>query len=947
MAALKLYFALLSEDSPVEISVHRDLTTLQEAWQQAKQSESVGIVHISFIRPKIKNTAALLKHRGNILVTVAAKWVLPDEYHSSFAVIAELKLASKPIPLHLLMKGLGCNVSEPQTTFKGSLTNGVQFKNKFTIAQAARHVLNDAGRPLNKDEIFAHIMEQGLYQFGAKNPVSVLAVELNRYTRGTDYSNPAQKPLFSLLKDGRFLSLDSELIELSSWVKQLSEDQPELALKAGAYGVYGEQGYTELAPSLPSRLRNQLDTYRFKSLKSSIDSENPQALVKILPYCLLIAEIGSFELPVRVLNVLNACNINCLADLAGITISEMMMWPNFGRKSVHDFSEGIIAAVDKLADQLTFDSNMPEGALGCSHDTVTVSENSGEQDEAYQIELASKIPLKEHFEKALEGLQASHRQIIECRTGYNGNVMTLKSVGMQVGVTRERIRQIQKKYVTKIIETQNWDDCIGLKIGQLLIDREAPLYIEMLELEDPWFSGFMGNYQHLAAIIELFSANEIRIIKINGASIVTRINMDDWEQCVSHFRKSLKDKAQERCWTRHDIAMTFKAELSDKGAPELTPLLWGEFDSALLFEGETGDSRLLSFGLSAESVIQAVLEQAEGPLHFTEVAKRATELLGKPVDERRAISALTSQGAQLYGRGIYGLEKFNPISPRMCSNISLIVTNMIYYGPLMRQWHCSEILRALQVKYPTLPKGLDNYILNIILKDSDRLTYLNRMVWVRSDSNQTVNDRIDMADAFTHILEENGRPLKGKEIKSRLSAVRGVSINLQIQPTDRMIQVGPDYWGLIDRDIGGTLEENSKKLDTLYSKLQERQKGIHVSEVYQYVSVCDNSSELPSAYALLNLAQRDSRLYLGRSMYLGLAEWGGDTRRLNISTAVKKLMIEAKAPMSIAEINTRVEDLTEIPIDGTVTNILINIGAIYDQTSRLWHLPKTASIQNE
>ena len=245
-------------------------------------------------------------------------------------------------------------------------------------------------------------------------------------------------------------------------------------------------------------------------------------------------------------------------------------------------------------------------------------------------------------------------------------------------------------------------------------------------------------------------------------------------------------------------------------------------------------------------------------------------------------------------------------------------------------------MTTLQAKFPALPKELDNYILNIILQGSDRLVYLNRMVWGRMDSNQSVSDRVDMADAFTQILEENGGPLKGKEIKQRLADIRGVSKNLQLQPTERMIQIGPDFWGLIERDVGGLDTENTKKLDFLCQQLNERQKGIHVSEVEQFVEVSDEPDNLPSAYALLNLAQRDDRLHLGRSMFLGLAEWGGDTRRLNIAQAVRKLLASMVGPMTIAEINARVEDMIEMPVSGTVTGVLIDEGAVYNQGLRVW-----------
>ncbi len=537
----------------------------------------------------------------------------------------------------------------------------------------------------------------------------------------------------------------------------------------------------------------------------------------------LLRPVEALGLTVRSENSLRSGNVDLVGDLIQLTERELLKLPNLGKKSLTEVKDSLSTHGFSLGSIL---DNWPPVSKEHKNTTIDykgdqkVQELSDHISNDKMINLTIVTSLKDHVEKAFAGLQERDRKVIEYRTGRYGAVKTLQEVANIIDVTRERVRQIQKKYVDKIINVEYWDDCIAINIGQLLIDRDRPLYLDMLEVEDQWFEGFMGNYQHLASIIELFSENEIRIININGACVVSRIKSDAWEESVSHFRKSLKDKANEGGWTRHDIDMTFKAGLSDKGAQELVPLMWDEFGKALQFEDETNEAKLLTFGVSAESVVQAVLLQAESPLHYAEVAVRATELLGKPVDDRRAQNALQSQGAKLYGRGIYGLEKFNPISPRMCNNICLVVSHMMYDGPLMKQWHGNEILTMLQAKFLALPEELDNYLLNIILQDSDRLVYMNRMVWGRADSNQSVNDRVDMADAFTQILEENGGPLKGKELKERLVAIRGVSKKLQLQPTERMIQVGPDFWGLIERDIGGsrrTTKKNSMPYAGLYS----------------------------------------------------------------------------------------------------------------------------------
>jgi hypothetical protein len=150
-----------------------------------------------------------------------------------------------------------------------------------------------------------------------------------------------------------------------------------------------------------------------------------------------------------------------------------------------------------------------------------------------------------------------------------------------------------------------------------------------------------------------------------------------------------------------------------------------------------------------------------------------------------------------------------------------------------------------------------------------------------------------------------------------------------------MILIGPDLWGLAERDVGDA-EDNETKLDILYQELKVRQKGIHVSEVDQFVEVSDDSKQSPSAYTLMNLAQRDDRFYLGRAMFLGLATWDGDVRRLNLSEAVRQLCVEMEEPMSLSKIHARIEDLTEMSIDNNFTGLLLNEGLVYDSNAREW-----------
>jgi hypothetical protein len=936
MNSLKLYLNVFIDGKHNETIVYKDLSSVELGWKERASSEAIGIVHIGFIRPKIKLKELHPEYLGNILVSASVKWALPPAYESTITPVANLEINQQLTPAYLIINGFGLSLEESQyqSLLKTATTEStLQPKNnsEHTIVSAAQEVLTNIGKPLNKEEIFAHIMQDGLYDFGAKKPIEVLRVQLDRYTVGSSYSKSSDNPCFGKTAEDRFFCMSGTSVEMSGWLKVLQENAAHIASELVPYGIYDNVTFTNNISSLTPSLLKITDAYRYKILKETIDDRDPHKLLTIIPKEILTAPIKSLGFPVRVENVLNRENFETLEDAMPYEEDEMLQWANFGRKSINDFCIKILEVSDRLIDSIGDISTISIDAM----EALIIDESDGEPDDALRLELIEKKPLIEHFEDALFRLGDKERRIIEQRTGASGPVLTLQTVADKVDLTRERVRQIQKKYVEKIIAEEFWDDCIAIKVGQALASRKDPLYLEMLELEDEWFKGFIGNYDHLAAIIELFSENEIRIITVNGSNIVTRIKQDTWDDSVSSIRKSLIDKAKEKQWSRADIEMLISTHLNDAGAPELTGLIYKEIDDALQFSGDGEDALLIAFGKSSESAVAAVLQQAESPLHYMEISVRATELLGKKVDERRAQGALQHQKAKIYGRGIYGLERFNPISERMCNNIRLVVSKMMYEGPLMRQWHSSGILTKLREQFPALPEELDTYILNIILDKEEKLNYLNRMVWARSDSNQVADNRIDMADAFTKFLEENGAPMKGTDLREQLREIRGVGEAQQIQPNDKMIQVGPDLWGLIERDTGASQEENDKALDILVAYLEDSQKGVHLSEVEDVMNSLglDNFAE---PYALLNLAQRDKRFHLAKAMFLGLSSWGGDVRRLNLTQAVKKVIDEMTEPMPLPKIQLLVETYTGLKHEGSITGLLINNSAIFDNSSKTW-----------
>ncbi len=797
MSFPKLYLILTKADVVEKISVHRELDSTQKEWDNLESDDKIGIIHCGFVRPRITGKLEFPNiANGKIVYSSSMKWALPHSFNRSHKSITDITINDELTPCYLALNQWGYQITDENELSDDinlqDLSIHSNAQHKDTISLAAQQVLNDANKcPLNKEEIYARIIESNYYQFNTLKPVHVLDVTLNRETLDTEYSKAAKIPIFGKTKEGRYYLLIDKVDMPVGWVCDLLNENSEMYERLKEFGVTDEETYLAIKDKLPDEFSYSLEKFRFNYLKNTINLSDHKEILKISPRWLLASHVQDIGFTVRIEHILLEHGITKMRELSEVSTIKLLSFPKMGKNSIKDLCEAIITKISNV----NFDANMTPASFITPEDFN--NQSLAENDSLYLASEISKIPLKQHLERTLEDLSEIDRVVLHDRLGYKGKVLTLEEVGEKLDVTRERIRQRQKKYVDKIIAKEYWDDVIGLRIGQLLLDREEPLILEMLEIEDPWFKGFMGSYVYLSKVIQLFSENAIQVIVAQGRNVITRISQKDWDDLDKDIKNNLRQKAKEKKWTRTDINLLLESTLAQFSAEELVPLLEDVLLDYLQFDGEDETALLVAYGRNAESAIKAVLAQAEKPLHYTEISRRATVLLGKPVEERRAHNAAAvSKGIWLYDRGVYGLIDHCPIPESKRKSILLIVEVLLYQGEINKQWHSKEIIENLKSNFSAIPDELDPYVLRMCLEKSEKITFLNRMVWARSDSGLSGEDRVDLAEAFIQILEENGKPLSGKELKNRLSEVRGVDKNMQIQPNGRLITVGPNIWGL-------------------------------------------------------------------------------------------------------------------------------------------------------
>ncbi len=121
--------------------------------------------------------------------------------------------------------------------------------------------------------------------------------------------------------------------------------------------------------------------------------------------------------------------------------------------SDEELSEELGMPVEKIRDILKIaqDPVSLETPIGEEEDSHLGNfiPDDGVADPATQV---SSILLKEEMRKALNTLTERERRVIELRYGLeDGNPRTLEEVGLEFGVTRERIRQIEAKAIRKLM----------------------------------------------------------------------------------------------------------------------------------------------------------------------------------------------------------------------------------------------------------------------------------------------------------------------------------------------------------------------------------------------------------------------------------------------------------------------------------------------------------------
>ncbi|MBF2760361.1 MAG: hypothetical protein ISN28_08835 [Ectothiorhodospiraceae bacterium AqS1] len=485
---------------------------------------------------------------------------------------------------------------------------------------------------------------------------------------------------------------------------------------------------------------------------------------------------------------------------------------------------------------------------------------------------------------AMAKLKARDREILQRRIGLRtGAVETLASIGKELKVTRERVRQLERIAHQRIFETHERSDrLLGeellLQIEQSIADNDGrPLSLRQIARINPWFAG--TDRRVLSHALDLMRPQHWGLVDVEDEVYLCDIPLNQLTRCLARGRELLRlgsfGHSKDGAWrvidpekgVRYSVLRKKLSALLPKGTESawIDLILNTITRKALFAEDGSGDPLLISAWRSGESHIMRLLVESEHPIHHHEAKELLHRRYRVDIDPRRAHNALSGCGF-LFGRGTYGLKKHLKLPDARALSLVKDAEYLAHREPFRgRQWHCNEMLQALADKGCELSE-IDEYILHVALQvHNRRLDSLGRLMWIEG-SGKAARDtarRIPILSTAESIVEEHGQPMSNSHLRSAVRDRRGLGKNFALHPRGRLVRTERGRWGLIDRDVPLDEAQIERFVAAVMDRLEDDSGPIREKDLPDIAFEAIGESHL-DAVMLTSLLQRSRKLTFDR-----------------------------------------------------------------------------------
>jgi len=525
-----------------------------------------------------------------------------------------------------------------------------------------------------------------------------------------------------------------------------------------------------------------------------------QMFLSIVPDALLRMSFSSGRLPKRVLNCMLNHGAKTWRDLLSYDRKALMEIPNFGETSFSAIRDSVGPAILAMATERT-KSGTP---------------------------LLDRI--REWISKTRHG-DERHAQIIESRLGLgpnDGEIPTLEELGSRFHVTRERIRQIEKKAWEAMLATLPALADAGEALSQRIRGAHGLLHVQDM-LSDQLIGSLASSRTTFIALVNLGWVTEARIWK-SGDQVYMSVLDDEQTNSLlrdlkEHIAKADEDTDLEKWCTAHEPISKIDREVAIKHIMTALTLP----DGHPIIKANRGQR--------IRGEILDLLNESPAPMHFRDIARRVI-VNQDDLDGTRVVQGLLPSipGILLLSMGCYGTRRHFPEMDGVAHDIIQAAIEIMTSGAhdLERDW-AMHALAPMVDELADPPCCLDPYRLHAILCTKPDLFIDTGRLTVRlnlSHGNQNAEQGSHGKSATRRqrhllaieILEVAGAPMDATALQERVRQQRDLKDihELTVQYSDLLVILHDDRIGLVPRDLPGDPGVRSCVADAVVDILSSR-----------------------------------------------------------------------------------------------------------------------------
>jgi hypothetical protein len=586
--------------------------------------------------------------------------------------------------------------------------------------------------------------------------------------------------------------------------------------------------------------------------------------------------IEALAFPTRTLNWAERVGARTLRDLVAWHPDAFVQEKNIGRGSTRRtrslIEDALGAEWETLWQELPGPKVQPEAELD--------SEGDDEDGTAPDADVAG-VSFLTSLRDQLKSLDPIPRLIVSRRCGLSGEGETLQILGETLGITRERVRQLEVK-VTSRLRKQAWAREVRGRLEQALAS-ESSVALTTIE-RDPWWAGVAERASVLEYVVTRLLESELHVVEFDELSLLSRRSQEELEAAWRDIRAEAGTLPYP---VHYDELSKLVARATDSLGAAVRDVFGTRLEEYLHFAEEGDRGWVVAFGKNKRAEVLAVLQERDSPIHVSELYG----LLGR---------CHLPDEVLFFSRGVVGLRKHFPDFDAWQQRLVPQCIAIMAAGPPGRQWGIHDLHEEL-AELTEVPEWFGVWHLASLLRTSEQVDYLGRLrVQLPSETGDAT--RIHLADRVHDVVDAAGTPLTVAEIAEavrEVTDIRALTLRLLLLRSP-FVRVDADRFGLLERDVPGGSEAIAEAVDLTLDLLEERSLAIPTHEALDAVAEASPRHRAWHVETLKSVLRNDPRVRLTRGGEVRLAAWDDQAEETATESVAPQPEPPAPTPAPVA-----------------------------------------------